>query len=437
MKINSLNIFVLIEKIKIWKLALIVSVLMCSTVLYAHYPVDYGSELKGMSGTGTLSSFGATSLMYNPSSLGFNLGIKDSRVGYWNDEQEEGLGLDFSYEQSLSYILLEYKHPDYSGLKFHLVVPPVSFGFRLSGSSWNLGLLVVPLGVNSKQTIDKVPFDLDYHVPTLVDFTTQRTAANLFLGGSIRLEKVSLGTSVDFLYDKEKQNIVLTESEKENLWITKKGKFLGYTLGLRYDSDSFGVGVKYKGKSTRKYDVSRGATDGVKAIVNFNSDAPAPVNFLPHRFGIGLYKVLSSVILNLEYEFEEYKRGRTVYRRGLGTDEPAEIAYKNVHGASISSVIKLNEEYVLTGGISYFTGNMDEGKFKDEDSGRQGISCGNIEAIPHWGLGVGVGRKVFDSLLDVQSGFRYVFGQKSVAGNVPGEGTYKFRMVMVTFRVSY
>ncbi len=436
MRINVFVFKYIYRFIKVVNFLVILVVAFLSGSLQAHSPVDYGVEQRNLSGTGTISSFGATSLMYNPANLGVNLSL-DALDPYIDNWGEFGLGFDFSYEQSLSYIALEYKHPDYSRLTFHLIAPPTSVGARLSGKNWNLGILFVPLGMNTKQTVSKLPFTLMYEFTELINYSTRKTAGDIYLGGSYKIAGLSIGASVDFLYDKEKQTIEFLD-KGSGIEVTKKGKFIGYTLGLRYDSDSFGIGFKFKGKSIRRYDVDRKAHGGLETVIS--SSAPKPVRFTPHCYGVGIYKVIRSVTLNLEYEFEEFTRGKYISKRGLGVEEPREVAYKNVHGVSLSSIVKVIEGITLMGGFSYFTGNMDKGKFRmGEEPGRQGMGFGDLEAIPHMGVGLGAGMKLFN--FDIQTGLRYLFGKKSISGNIhgdtPGEGEYKFRLLMATFRVGF
>ena len=402
--------------------------------LYAHYPVDYGLELRNFSGTGTISSFGASSLMYNPSNLGLNLNLHGENFGYKTVQEYES-ETDFSYEQALSYCHLDYKHPDYSRLKFHLIVPPVSIGMRLSLSNLSLGLFLVPMGINTEQTVDRLPFVLDYDKAVLIDYSIKRTAFNIFLGTSYKIYKLTIGAAIDFLYDKDSQRISFADtSYNGSLSVNRKGKFWGYGLGLRYDDDSFGVAFKFRGKSTRNYDSTREISGVFAALINPTTSDP--VGFMPHRYGIGVYKKFETFILNLEYEFEEYKRGRYIFKRGLGTEDPSEVAYKNVHGFSLSGVEQLSSRISMSQGLSYYTGNMSEGKFKDEDDGKLGIGFGDLEAIPHWGVGLGAGMKILEKL-KLQAGLRYLFGKQKVSDDTPGEGEYKFGIYMATLKVIY
>ncbi len=380
---------------------------------FSYFPLWQSSEAKSKASLGMIGTQQTDSLLTNPALL--------------NAEEN-----NYEVHSSLAIVDLSYAHPKFERFHFRVATPIVSVGiknnFDIEDRKINFGIYLIPMGIGAKDQLNGLPVDLAQDIAARFDVTQSKKAGAIIPGFSYHMSDdlvfgISLPTSIQSYHIE----IYSHESGAEVVqgdWFAWHSHLLVGSL-FKLSDQSFSVMASpplIKGFKNESLEDKNSKDDA------FVIRPSSKVEYKPLQFGMGyLWAMENNQEVSLEYFFEKWDSGRSVYKRGFGTSK-ADMNFINTHHFSLSYSRLLETQKKVYFGMRRLAGNLGDGRFPSNndvsDHGLGGFQFGDIEGSTRYEIGSGLSWHLKDQS-EISSGLRYSFSQRDVPLNHPWQGYYR------------
>jgi hypothetical protein len=388
-----------------------------------------GIQPKISAGAGQTVSRGPAALFYNPANLIFSKFIEPYA--------------DISFAK-VSY---QYQHTDvesYDPAVIDVTAPPITIGVGFRPiPSFALGVAFFPTGSGAIQLIEAVPIHLQGGVYKLSDIVNKQTGNKIAAGAAFRFAfPFTIGLGLIRTSEETQTQIFPVESEEALFDAAYVGSANQFLVGMRSELfDRYLVlALSYRTASEKKYvgDIITSLEPGV-------ANEFEGVGYAAGAIGFGAETRLSSIGLFFDFVRETWSGGRTVFKRGFGT-EPDEYDFIDSNNISLGLKWWVAPKHMLQVAFGSHGANIGDGtevvasdtELQDEEGSVVigGPSFGSLDAIPRTIFSGGYRGKITGNGY-FQTGAHYQTGTRIVPEGFGQEGQYTLNVILLTLGLAY
>lgn len=326
-----------------------------------------------------------------------------------------------------------YAHTNYDPVTIRTNAPPANLGVNINTKRGiNLGLMFAPRSVPGAK-----PMNVD-NVPTytgagyaLFDLKVKQTGMIAALGGAGRVGESPLSIGFSVLYGQDGQEITAYADEGDHTIPGMDTKYEGSSyqgvLGVRYEKESYILGLSFRSASERHYKGDLASTVSDNVYTDYDG-----VSYQPAMLAAAYESKGSSIGGLIELNREFWSRGRSIANRGLPYASP-ETDFKDTIGVMMAMRYYGDMSQIYSLSCGYYSANTGDGRpsatptttlAESEIPASSGMEFGQMEAIPRYVFGGG-----FKQRLSNYTGYwmisgNYQTGTRVIPPGHKGEGWY-------------